>query len=196
MRSCDGVFRIILVTVIFLISMNEVSSLASPPPSEVEKKKSEAEIHLTGTVTSDVLVKDVTKDKKYPEQLRKMTIEVTKLMKSPAAEQDKTSLEVFYSYIPSWQEDLYTGGKRIDIAEGDVIETWLSTGDLGWEPALSGYTVKHIHYAADRNEPIREPFMHAVKRNITTLFEKYTEATVLALLSISLLVLAWKALKK
>jgi hypothetical protein len=59
-----------------------------------------------------------------------MNLDVKRILKAPTTE-TFTTLEVFYTYTPSWQDYLYTRGKRMDIAVGDVIEIWLKKGEYG-----------------------------------------------------------------
>lgn len=190
-------FRLMfIICYLFGFLFNVTITLASPPPSEVEERKNEASLHLIGTVTADVLFKDITSDEQYPQQLRKMNLEVDKLIKIPETEKEKTSLEVYYSYIPSWQASEYAGGERMDIAVGDVIEIWLEQGEYGWEPALGGNTVEHLKYIKNRNEPISEPILHAFERMSSAFLKQYTEIFVLVVLSLILVLIGVKALKK
>jgi hypothetical protein len=171
------------------------TAIAAPPPNEVEERKNEAPMHMIGTVTTDDLFKDESISEENPRQIRKMILKVDRLIKTPEAEEGKTDIEVYYWYIPSWQAKEYTGGDRMDIAVGDVIEIWLAEGEHGWEPALGGNTVEHIKYVEDRDEPIPEPFMHSAKRKVTTLYEDKLEVLVLLALSLILILIAVKALK-
>jgi hypothetical protein len=186
-------FFFILMMSLFLVIVN--TTLAAPPPNEVEERKNEAPLHLIGTVTTDEFFKDESKSEKNPQQLRRMILKVDRLIKTPDAEQGKTDIEVYYWYIPSWQAQEYSGGERMDIAIGDVIEIWLAEGEYGWEPALGGNTVEHIKYVEDRNEPIPEPFMHSIERKATSLFKEKLEVLVLLVLSLILILIAIKAMK-
>ncbi|MBA2872930.1 hypothetical protein HNQ85_003245 [Anoxybacillus calidus] len=86
----------------------------------------------------------------------------------------------------------------MDIAVGDVIEFWLEKGEYGWEPALSGDTVKHIKCVKNRKEPIPEPFLHLVKRNVRTVRLRYSSVTVwIGILTFlfTFVLLAWRKQK-
>jgi hypothetical protein len=169
-------YLIISSLILFLLFFFGLKPFADPPPSEIEKAKQEALLHLIGTVTSDQLYKDITEEKETPVQIRKMSLDVQQILKAPTNE-SLTTVDVFYTYIPSWQA--YSGTKRMDIAVDDVIEIWLKKGEYGWEPALSGNTVKHIKYVENRKEPIPEPIWHSIKRNVHNVWLRYSSVTVL-----------------
>lgn len=183
----------VFIVIGFLLSVT--TSFAAPPPNEVEERKNEAPLYLIGTVVADDLFKDLTTDEKYPNQLRRMRIEVDRLLKAPVTEKETKSLEVYYSYIPSWQAKEYSGGERMDVAIGDVIEIWLTDGEYGLEPALGGNTVEHIKYTEDRNEPIPEPFLHFIERKYSSILNENVEAFVLTVLSLILFFIVVKAMK-
>ncbi|GMN99367.1 hypothetical protein PthstB1num2_14070 [Parageobacillus thermoglucosidasius] len=168
-------FSSIFSFVLLFMTIFEMKPNAAPPPSEIEKAKQEAPLHLIGTVNSDQLYKDITEDKENPIQIRKMNLDVRQILKAPTNE-TFTTFDIFYTYIPSWQA--YSGAKRMDIAVGDVIEIWLKKGMYGWEPALSGNTVKHIKYVENRKEPISEPIWHSIKRNIRNVWLRHSSVTV------------------
>ncbi|MCM3574167.1 hypothetical protein M3172_13305 [Mesobacillus subterraneus] len=175
------------------------TGLAAPPPTEVEERKKEAPLHLIGTVTADDKFKDISQDEKYPQQIRRMSLRVDRLVKGSEDVKEKTAIEVLYWYIPSWQSNEYIGGERMDIAVGDVIEVWLTGGEYGLEPALGGNTVEHIKYAEIRKEPVPEPFLHQIRRKFSFYSVEYIEEFVLLVLSITLLIiflLAHKPSKK
>lgn len=171
------------------------AGLAAPPPTEVEERKREAPLHLVGTVIVDEEFKDISKDEEHPQQIRKMSLRVDRLVKGSEKVKDKTSIEVFYWYIPSWQSKEYIGGERMDIAVGDVIEIWLKNGEYGLEPVLGGNTVEHIKYAEIRNEPVPEPFMHQLQRKFSFYSTEYTEVFVLLVLSLILFLIFLSARK-
>lgn len=128
-------------------------------------------------------------------QIRKMTLQPNRVFKTTGNESNK--VEVFYSYIPSWQSDQWTGGKRVDIAVEDVIEIWLENGDYGLEPALGGYTIEHHYYAEKRNEPLPEPFLHHITKGIKGFYNQQLELTVLiVVLSILVIIIALSIPKK
>lgn len=187
-----GIIRLLFIMIIGLF-LEATTTVAAPPPTEVKERIDEAPIHLIGTVTADELFKDISKSEQYPQQVRKMNLKVDRLIKVPTNEKEKKNIEVFYWYIPSWQAKEYTGGERMDIAVGDVIEIWLVEGEYGWEPALGGNTVNHIKYAESRKEPIPEPFWHSIGRKSSSLLKENTEALVLVILSIILLLIGVKA---
>lgn len=187
--------RLFIILIMSLFLVTSATAFAAPPPNEVEEIKNEASLHLIGTVTTDDLFKDESLIKENPRQIRRMILKVDHRIKTPDAEQGKTEIEVYYWYIPSWQAQEYTGGERMDIAVGDVIEIWLVEGEHGWEPALGGNTVEHIKYAEERNEPIPEPFLHSIERKATSLFKEKLEVLVLLVLSLILILIAIKAMK-
>ncbi|MEH7886695.1 hypothetical protein V7654_20530 [Bacillus sp. JJ1609] len=189
-----GMIRLWIIMIISFY-LATTTSLAAPPPTEVEEKKNEAPLHLIGTVIADELFKDISKSEQYPQQVRTMNLKVDRLIKVPNTEKEKTSIEAYYWYIPSWQAKEYTGGERMDIAVGDVIEIWLVEGEYGWEPALGGNTVNHIKYAENRKEPIPEPFLHSIERKSSSLLKENTEALVLVVLSLVLFLIVVKARK-
>lgn len=196
MKKMLTLLCLILAVGIFLLTS---AGLAAPPPTEVEERKKEAPLHLIGTVTADEKFKDTSQDEEYPQQIRRMSLRVDRLVKGSEAVKGKMAIEVFYWYIPSWQSNEYTGGERMDIAVGDVIEVWLTDGEYGLEPALGGNTVEHIKYAEIRKEPMPEPFLHQIQRKISFYSVVYIEEFVLLVLSITLLIiflLARKPAKK
>jgi|GEM_PF-7031795 len=156
-----------LVGFIFMIlSLFNQTVWAAPDPSEVEKIKSESALHVIGTVISDELIQDLTKEKERPYQLRKMKLQIEEVISAKSPDQKLDMIEVFYHYYPSWQTDLYVGDSRMDIAVGDKIEIWLEKREQGWESALGGNTVKHLKYAEDRKEPIPEPSSSKTKKEM------------------------------
>ncbi|EZP77246.1 hypothetical protein H839_06374 [Parageobacillus genomosp. 1] len=188
-------FRKTLFSSIFIFLFMTMKPNAAPPPSEIEKAKQEAPLHVIGKVTSDQLYKDITEEKEIPVQIRKMTLDVKQILKAPTNE-TLTTVDIFYTYIPSWQA--YSGAKRMDIAVGDVIEIWLEKGEYGWEPALSGNTVKHLKYVENRKEPIPEPFWHSIKRNVRTVWLIHSSVTVLVgilAFLFTFVLLAWRKQK-
>lgn len=137
-------------------------------PAEIKKRHSEVPFHITGEVIEDVKVKDLSEEKDGAYQLRKMTIAIDEVITSDVSEAQAKTVEVFYSYLPSWRAREYVGGKPMDITINDVIEIWLDKGKYGWEPVLSGYSVEHIKYIEKRNEPIPEPFFHYMEKTMET----------------------------
>jgi hypothetical protein len=128
--SRNALISVIFSFILLFMTIPEMKPNAAPPPSEIEKAKQESPLHVIGTVTSDQLYKDITEEKETPVQIRKMNLDVKRILKAPTTE-TFTTLEVFYTYTPSWQDYLYTRGKRMDIAVGDVIEIWLKKGEYG-----------------------------------------------------------------
>ncbi|MEH7441931.1 hypothetical protein V7201_06285 [Bacillus sp. JJ1122] len=189
-----GMIRVLIAMFIGLFFAT-ATPMAAPPPTEVKERKDEAPLHLIGTVTADELFKDTSKSEQFPQQVRSMKLKVDRMIRVPSTEKEKTSIEVYYWYIPSWQAREYTGGERVDIAVGDIIEIWLVEGEYGWEPALGGNTVNHIKYAENREEPIPEPFLHSIERKTSSLLKENTEEIVLILLSLVLILIVIKARK-
>ncbi|MGA9228480.1 MAG: hypothetical protein WB217_19220, partial [Mesobacillus sp.] len=178
----------IMPLVVFFV--NEIICVASPPPTEVEERKNEAPLHLIGTVTADSMFKDITKEEDSPQQIRKMSLDVAKLIKAPSEEKSISEIEVYYSYIPAWRSGEYIGGQRMDITVEDVIEIWLEKGENGWEPVLGGNTVEHLKYVQNRNNPFPEPFLHAITRITSTIIEKHTSLFVITILTLLLMIIA------
>ncbi|MEN2767831.1 hypothetical protein [Ornithinibacillus xuwenensis] len=185
---------IITCFLLFLLVTNTV--LAAMDPTEIEQINRDAPYHIIGTVTSDELYSDVTKDQEHPIQLRKMTIHITDVIKAPNNMIGNRSVDVFYHYIPAWDAKNYNGGKRMDIAKEDVIEIWLEEGDNGWEPAISGDSVHHIRYQEDRSEHIEEPFWNAFTRKLSSLDSIQTDAFVIIGLLIVLIWACYRGLRK
>ena len=99
----------------FIVSMGFIlvtsTGMAAPPPTEVEERKNEAAYHLIGTVTADEMFKDISQKEHYPQQVRRMSIDVDRHIKFPDDQKEKSSIEVFYWYIPSWQSKEYKIGR-------------------------------------------------------------------------------------
>lgn len=81
-----------------------------------------------------------------------------------------------------------TGAAPLYIAPGDVVELWLKEGEHGWEPALGGWTVRHLSYAQKRNEPIPEPFWHMAERRVEAAWRHYSGIIVFGGIALFLLV--------
>lgn len=96
-------------------------------PVEIEEIKGKAPIYLTGHVVNDELFQDIS-DEAHHSQIRVMTVKIQEVHRAPEEEVLLDSVDVFYTYIPTWQSYLYAGGSRADIAVGDVIEVWLEQG--------------------------------------------------------------------
>ncbi len=173
------------------------NTFSSPPPSEIEKAKATAPIHLIGTVTFDQLYKDLTKEKGNPYQIRRMTLSIKRVIKAPP-QQKISKIAVYYFYTPSWENDK-SGGKPLNIAVGDVIEIWLKKGEVGWEPSFDGYTVNHLKYAKKRSEPIPEPFAHRIQRRFHEAWSHHSDLIVLLGIILFLVVFVmveWKIFRK
>jgi hypothetical protein len=121
-----------------------------------------------------------------------MELTLNQVLKAPQSVGDH--VEVYYSYLPSWQGD-NAGGKRMDIAVNDEIEIWLEEGEYGWEPVLGGNSVTHHFYTNQRSEPIQEPFFHKLNRVMNAAFEVHTGSIVFVSLLIILSLLLLKASK-
>lgn len=140
--------------------------LAAPPPTEVLEIKEKSPLQVIGEVEEDVLFEDETEQRGYSSQIRTMQLRIDKIIKKPTNLDLVTgeSLNVYYSYVPSWVP--MDGGAKMDIAVGDKIEIWLELGEMGWEPALSGETVNHVKYMEPRKEPIPEPLYKRAHGNV------------------------------
>ncbi|MFD1738741.1 hypothetical protein ACFSCX_19680 [Bacillus salitolerans] len=152
---------------------------AAPDPLEIEKNKVEAPFHIIGTVLKDEIHDDLSEEKGHYYQIRKMTVKVNQRIKSPDITENNSLVEVYYVYIPTWQDIKYTGYHPTNIMVNDEIEVWLERSELGWEPALGMYTVEHLNFAHHRIEPIPEPGWHIVKRKVFTAMFDYTPFFVL-----------------
>jgi hypothetical protein len=135
-----GLHQNIILLLFFVLIWGAISStaFASMDPVEIKEINEEAPYHIVGEVTADEHFKDITEDKKHPKQIRKMTIQISRVEKSPDGIVANNIVEVFYHYIPAWDADEYVGGTRVDIALKDIISIWLSEGVYGWEPVLGG----------------------------------------------------------
>ncbi|MYL50010.1 hypothetical protein GLV98_10975 [Halobacillus litoralis] len=151
-----------LLMLLFILLLIPNIAYGAMDPEEVEEIKREAPLHVIGSVESDELVKDLSTEDS-PKQLRKMELSVQQYRKAPASINRERSIEVYYTYIPSWIA--MAGGSKMDLYEGDEIEIWLQKGGDGWEPAAGGNTVEHLSYVENRKEPIPEPKVHAVKES-------------------------------
>jgi hypothetical protein len=139
--------------------------LSAPPPTEVLEFKEKSPLQVIGVVDEDVLLKDESQERGYPNQKRMMQLRIEKIIKKPIHFdlEPGEALNIVYSYIPSWIP--MDGGAKMDIVVGDEIEIWLKLGEEGWEPAFGGETVNHVKYMDPRKEPIPEPFKSRLKRN-------------------------------
>lgn len=179
--------RLFFISIIlfFCIGIQTVSS--APEPSEIKEMKIKSPVHLKAVVLSDELFQDLTKEKENFYQIRKMKLDVMNFIKNTTNEPNE--LDVYYTYIPSWQADQWVGGKRVDIAVNDVIEIWLENGEYGLEPTLGGYTVEHIKYALEREEPIQEPTLHLWNRKIDGYWTRHSSLIVFGVLLLILIIL-------
>ena len=143
-----------IITILLLICCLPAIAFAAPDPSEVEEIKQAASAHVIGEVIKDELVEQP-EDESFPHQERKMTLQITEVLKSATGIQNNTAIEVHYTYIPSWI--VMEGGARMDIAVSDKIEIWLDSEEIGWKPALSGNTVVHLQKSENRPEHIKAP---------------------------------------
>lgn len=144
--------RTFLLFILFFTCTFSMTALAALEPSEVEKIKEEAPVHLIGTVTDDKLINEL------PEQHfqeRQMQIQVEEFKKQAPDIELPSSIWVDYTYIPDWIE--MEGGRKMDIAVSDRIEIWLEPAANGWQPVLSGNSVHHLSKASERSEHINAP---------------------------------------
>lgn len=188
--------RFVGITLAMLLAIllpTGMTGIAAPDPTTVKKEKDSAPLHIIGKVKEDILVEDTTKEEKYPQQIRKMTISVQEVIKAPKDVKEENSIEVYYHYIPSWQAHDYVGSSSVYVAVDDVIEIWLDHGESGWEPAFFGHTVEHIQYGENREEAIPEPFLHKLDRISTEALHKNSSYIVLAAMTAILLVIIFKA---
>jgi hypothetical protein len=86
--------------ILLFMTIFEMKPNAAPSPSEIEKAKQEAPLHVIGTVTSDQLYKDITEEKETPVQIKKIILDVRQILKAPTNE-ILTTVDIFYTYIPS-----------------------------------------------------------------------------------------------
>jgi len=193
-KKYSSIFCIFIFISIFFAN----PTFSSMDPLEIKKRNSEAPFHVIGKVTSDELFKDLTKEEGAPYQLRKMTIELEEVLKKPSSTNvDVLAIDIYYSYIPSWRALDYVGGHQpMDITVNDVIEIWLREGEYGWEPVLSGDSVKYINYVEERNEPIPEPLLHSFIRIIKSGTQYNGNGIVITGIFLSIIVLFYIGLKK
>ena len=184
----------LFVLTIIIHALFATSIFASMDPTEIKKRNSEAPFHIIGEVIEDEMIKDLSEEKDRPYQLRKMTIAIDEVIKSEDSDARATTVEVFYSYHPSWI--VGEGGKAMDITINDVIEIWLDKGEYGWEPVLSGNSVEHIKYIDKRNEPIPEPFFHYMERTMATNIQYNLSSVVMIGIAFSILVMFFIGFRK
>lgn len=140
--------------VFFMLAAFPAIALAAPDPNEVEAIKQAAPVHLIGTVIEDEMLEQID-DSNFPYQERKMVLQITSIVKGLEEADASSSVEVHYTYIPSWLE--MEGGARMDIAKSDEIEIWLKKEAGVWEPALSGNTVVHLYKNEKRPQHMLPP---------------------------------------
>ena len=187
-------FSSILILITILFSGPVLSAM---DPTEIKKLNSEAPYHIIGKVTADNLFKDLSQEKDGPYQIRKMTIDINEIVKSPSSRNTTIhSIDVYYTYIPLWRAREYTGGKFMDITVDDIIEIWLEEGEYGWEPVVSGDSVHHIEYVENRNEPITEPPLDFLQRKVESTIEHNPNSVVITGIIFSMFVLCYFGLRK
>lgn len=165
-------------------------------PTEVKRINDEAEYQITGEVIADAFYQDISNVDNHPVQIRKMSLKIGEIIKSTGNIKNGESVDVYYTYIPTWDIGQYVGGsKRMDIAIGDVITVWLEEGNEGFEPVLSGDSVIHEIYVADRTEHIPEPFWQSFIRSINSVLHKNMDIIVLSGLILVLAVALFQGLK-
>ncbi|MYL34765.1 hypothetical protein GLW08_02730 [Pontibacillus yanchengensis] len=174
-----------VLTILFILFWMPASNVAAATePSEVERIKEEATLHVIGRVTTHQLVEDRS-EKGEPKQKRRFTLSITQMIKSPSDLKDSDSIEVFYTYIPNWSTNQYNGSDFLDIETGDVIEIWLNKTSEGWESALGAATYEHKTYVNNRTELIPEPFANRFNRIIE---ERIIDGPFLPIIVLMLLV--------
>jgi hypothetical protein len=132
MANMKILLRVVFFILVFGGGMTQKIN-AAPDPAEVEKIKSMAPVHMIGVVKDDILYKDLSDEMRTHYQIRKMTLTVKYFIKN--SKNLPTEINVYYSYIPSWQVNQWEGGRRVDIALKDEIEIWLEDGEYGLKPA-------------------------------------------------------------
>lgn len=173
-------YKVVFIFIyIVLVCMISSTVFAAMDPVEVEKRNAQAPYQISGKVTSDVLYKDVTDNNKHPQQIRKVTLEISDVIQAPTELEENNTVELFYHYIPSWDASEYVGGTSVDLAIGDVITISLSNGEYGWEPTIGGNSIKHITYSEDRVDYIPEPFLHRISGMVKNLGNTNTDVLVL-----------------
>jgi hypothetical protein len=161
---------------------------SAPPPTEVLEFKEKSPLQVIGVVDEDLLLKDESQERGYPNQKRTMQLRIEKIIKKPIHLDLKPgeSLNIVYFYIPSWVP--MDGGAKMDIVVGDEIEIWLNLGEDGWEPAFGGETVRHVKYMDPRKEPIPEPYKSRLKRNFERNIELFVFAGFVSILLVIIIV--------
>ena len=162
-------------------------SFAAMDPAEIERIKANAPLQLTVDSIKDELIEQPN-DRNSPYQERKMTIEIIDIIKSSQQGKIEETIEVEYTYIPSWVE--MAGGAKMDIAIADKIEIWLDWEGNTWQPSASGDTVRHIYYSEHHQDHIRQP--------ITNKFSlpNIPPSAIVSFILISLFVCGWLITRK
>src|SRR5690606_34913761 len=96
--------------VFFMLAAFPAIALAAPDPNEVEAIKQAAPVHLIGTVIEDEMLEQID-DSNFPYQERKMVLQITSIVKGLEEADASSSVEVHYTFIPSWLE--MEGGARM-----------------------------------------------------------------------------------
>ena len=187
-------FSSILILITILFSSPVYSAM---DPAEIKKRNSEAPYRIIGKVSEDTLFIDLSQEKNEHYQIRKMTIIIDEIIKNPTSiKKSIHSIDVYYTYIPLWRAREYTGGKFMDITVNDVIEIWLEEGNYGWEPVVSGDSVRHIEYVENRNEPIAEPPLDFLERKVESRIEHNPNSIVITGIIFTIFILCYIGLRK
>lgn len=183
-----SIFILIFTFLIFDVCFQAAS--ASPPPTAIERAKLEAVLEIEGIVVNDRLLKDTTKEKQAPTQLRQFTLNIERVIRDMTGKQgENEQLKITYSYIPQWNSLEYDGPKHVDVMSGDKIHIWLKYGANGLEPALSGNTIEHLTKIQPRVEPIEERLTHRTKRILRLWFNRHLSLLAALALLITLIVI-------
>jgi hypothetical protein len=174
--------------ILLLVFGMESFVFSASPPNTVLEIKGKSPLQVIGVVDEDLLLKDESKERGYPNQKRTMQLRIDKIIKKPIHLDLKPgeALNIVYSYIPSWIP--MDGGAKMDIVVGDEIEIWLKLSEDGWEPAFGGETVNHVKYMESRKEPIPEPYKSRLKRYLEGNIELFVFAGFVSILLVIIIV--------
>jgi hypothetical protein len=175
-------YQILLLFVCFFAFIQEAFS--APDPNELIERKERAALIIEGTVSEDILVEDRSSEQT---QIRKMGIEILKILEQKHSIDMNQPIQVQYHYLPNWAE--YSGGKTIQVVKGDTVKLWLEEKDGAFTPVLGGYGVEVINLNGERVEHIPEPFFHKVERIWEYSWLKHSSLIVFLLISMSLVLI-------
>lgn len=139
------------------------TTFAAPPPSEVADAKEKALLHVTGSVTENIFIRDLSEERSYPSQTREfsLVIEAIHNQKEGLNYVPGNTVKIQYTFIPKRVN--MNGPAKVDVTVGDQIEIWLDKEDDQWISSVSGNTINHMIYVEDRPKYMKEPAVNVVK---------------------------------